>query len=333
MTFDGKILARARAQIDERRHINESERARREKYVYERIPKLREIDSELARLMADVAVKSLSGGIGLSEAMSSARTKAEALAEKRAELMRQSGLPEDYTDGIYDCPLCRDTGYILGKPCSCLLAAYKSEAVRELSSMLDLGGQCFDRFDLSLYDDKRGKNGDSPRSIMSATYDFCRKYAFEFKSSSPNLLFRGGTGLGKTFLSACIAKVVSEKGFSVVYDSTVSVLEAFEIQKFCRGDGSDDSASRVRRYLNCDLLILDDLGTEMTTGFTQSALYTLINTRLMSGGKTVISTNLTGDELHARYTDAIVSRIEGEYVLLCFAGRDIRAIKRERGLI
>lgn len=332
MTYDGKILARARAQIDEKRRLSESERSRRKTSAYERIPELREIDTKLAQLMADMAVKSISGGINLSKAISSVREKAAELAARRAKLMSECGLPEDYTDEVFSCPLCHDTGYVLGKPCSCLLAAYKSETVRELSSMLDLRGQCFDRFDLNLYDNKCGKNGDSPRNIMSATYDFCKKYALGFKDNSPNLLFRGGTGLGKTFLSACIAKVVSEKGFSVVYDSTVSVMEAFETQKFYRGESSDAASSRVRRYLNCDLLIMDDLGTEMTTGFTQSALYSLINTRLMNGGKTVVSTNLTEDELHTRYTAAIVSRIEGEFVLLNFAGRDIRSIKRERGL-
>jgi DNA replication protein DnaC len=127
--------------------------------------------------------------------------------------------------------------------------------------------------------------------------------------------------------------VVSEKGFSVVYDGCVAVLDAFETQKFDRGaEDFSESSSQVRRYLNCDLLILDDLGTEMTTAFTQSALYTLINSRLLSGGKTIISTNLTDEEMKRRYTPAILSRLRGEYMALQFAGRDIREVKKQRGL-
>lgn len=326
MAYDGKILARARALIDEKRAENEAEREKREAYAYGLIPELREIDAALARLMAGMATRALSGG-DMSEAVRTVRDEAGALAAKRAALLRENGLPEDYTDCKYSCGKCRDTGYVLGRPCDCLKAEYKAQAVNELSSMLDLKGQSFDLFDLKYYDDRRDKNGDSPRSIMAATYDFCKRYALDFRNTSPSLLFRGGTGLGKTFLSACIAKVVSDKGYSVVYDTAVSVFEAFETQKFCKNESGEPAGSKVRRYLNCDLLILDDLGTEMTTGFTQSALYTLINSRLQNGGKTIISTNLTEDELRLRYTPAVVSRIEGEYTVLRFAGKDIRKMR------
>lgn len=329
MAYDGKILARARALTEEKRNRAEVERERREAKAYGLIPELRAIDARLSRLMADTANRALGGG-DMGEILSAVRSQSETLSARRAALLREKGLPEDYTDPKYSCSKCRDSGYVLGKPCDCLKEAYKAEAVRELSSMLDLRGQSFENFDLSLYDAARNKDGDSPRSIMSATYDFCKKYASDFKHSSPNLLFRGGTGLGKTFLSACIAKVVSENGFSVVYDTAVSVFEAFESQKFDRNDLSGETAARVRRYLSCDLLILDDLGTEMTTGFTQSALYSLINSRLLAGLKTIISTNLSEDETRRRYTSQISSRIEGEYVCLDFIGKDIRAIRRER---
>lgn len=329
MAYDGKILARARALKEEQRSRAEAESARREAEAYTLIPELRSIDARLARLMADMATKALGGG-DMAETVASVRSSSEALSAKRAELLREKGLPEDYTEPRFDCGKCRDTGYVLGKPCECLKAAYSAEAVRELSSMLDLRGQCFENFDLSLYDAARNADGDSPRSIMSATYEYCKKYASDFKETSPNLLFRGGTGLGKTFLSACIAKLVSEKDCSVVYDTAVSVFEAFESQKFDRSDPGGETAARVRRYLSCDLLILDDLGTEMTTGFTQSALYNLINSRLLSGHKTIISTNLGEEDVRRRYTPQIVSRLEGDYICLNFVGRDIRAIKRER---
>ena len=144
------------------------------------------------------------------------------------------------------------------------------------------------------------------------------------------LLF-GAPGLGKTFLSACIARVVSEDGFSVVYDTAGHVFSQFESAKFRRDDDGDTAGEDVERCMNCDLLILDDLGTEMTTSFVQSALYQLINGRLLTGKSTVISTNLDPEELGRRYGAPLLSRLEGEYQLLPFVGTDIRRLKRERG--
>lgn len=332
MTYDGRILARVRDTIAEIKQKNETELSRRRAEVYACIPAVRETEAEITRLMTGVASEALKKGTDAGAAVENARSSCEALLKRRAELLSSGGYPADYINEIFNCPKCKDTGYVLGRPCDCLKNLYKAEAVRELSSMLNISGQSFESFDLSFYDDKYDHTWhDSPRAVMSATLSICREYAESFDNKSVNLLFRGNTGLGKTFLSACIARVVSEKGFSVVYDTAVSVMEAFEIQKFDRGGNSEEISSRVRRYMDCDLLILDDLGTEMTTNFTLSAMYTLINSRLISGGKTIITTNLSEDEMRKRYTPQIVSRLEGEYFPLNFAGRDIRAIKRERG--
>lgn len=334
MAYDGKILAKVRDLLAERKNNNSAEQGRRRAEVFARIPAVSEIEAEITGLMAGIAAAALNKCSDAGEYVAQVKEKCEALLERRSELLKAGGYPEDYTDEIFDCPLCRDSGYVLGKPCSCLKALYQTEATRELSQMLNISGQCFESFDLSYYDDIYDPAwGGSPKAMMSYAFNICRDYAADFKPSSVNLLFRGGTGLGKTFLAASIAKVVSEKGFSVVYDTAVSVMEAFELQKFDRGgEGAAEIASRIRRYMDCELLILDDLGTEMTTSFTQSALYTLVNGRLISGGKTIITTNLSEDELRRRYTPQIVSRLEGEYIALNFTGRDIRAIKRERGL-
>ena len=334
MAYDGKILARVREIIAEKKRNNESEQSRRRDAVYASIPAVMDIEAEITTLMSGVVAEALRKGADAGAAVSSAKEKCETLLKRRAELLLSGGYPANYIDEIYDCPACGDTGYVLGKPCSCLKELYKSETVGELSQMLNIDGQCFEKFNLSFYDNVPDyETGKVPCQTMSNILNLCRDYAADFKPSSVNLLFRGGTGLGKTFLSASIAKVVSEKGFSVVYDTAVSVMEAFELQKFDRsGEGAEEISSRVRRYMDCDLLILDDLGTEMTTSFTQSALYTLVNGRLIKGGKTIISTNLSEDEMRKRYTPQIVSRLEGEYHILNFAGRDIRAIKHERGL-
>ena len=156
---------------------------------------------------------------------------------------------------------------------------------------------------------------------MEHNFDVCRDYANQFSKGGGSLLLSGGTGLGKTFLSACIARVVSESGFSVVYDTAISIFSRFENAKFRPDDVSD---ADVRRCENCDLLILDDLGTEMTTSFVQSALYQIVNGRMLSGKSTIISTNLAPDELSARYGAPILSRIEGSYEILPFFGDDIR---------
>ena len=168
---------------------------------------------------------------------------------------------------------------------------------------------------------------------MKFVYNYCREYAANFSSASPSLLFRGGPGLGKTFLSACIAREVASNGFSVAYESAPRALGEFEAQRFSRDEAERDAASvKVRDYLECDLMILDDLGTEMTTSFTVSALYQLVNTRLIESRQTIISTNLSDEEIVRRYGPQTASRLAGEYELLSFAGSDIRRIKKERGL-
>ena len=157
----------------------------------------------------------------------------------------------------------------------------------------------------------------------------CKRYAENFSESSRNLLFQGGTGLGKTYLSACIARVVAARGFSVCYDTASAALDNYEKAKFSRDTEEGEAAAvRIRRMESCDLMILDDLGTEMPTPMAQSALYTLVNNRLVNGKKTIVSTNLSNDELAKRYTPQIASRILGEFQCLPFLGTDIRRLKR-----
>ena len=201
--------------------------------------------------------------------------------------------------------------------------------------MLDLGTQSFETFSLDWYSRERNpRMGISAWDNMEWVYNTCRTYAMNFQPGvSGNLLLTGGTGLGKTFLSAAIARVVSEKGCSVVYDTAGSIFRRFESQKFRREEGEEADAD-VERVLHCDLLILDDLGTEMTTAFVQSALYQIVNTRLMEKRATILSTNLSmvenNNEIASRYSPQIASRIEGEYQVMPFFGEDIRILKRQR---
>src|SRR5699024_1897437 len=206
------------------------------------------------------------------------------------------------------------------------------EQIQELSKLLDLGEQSFDAFRLDYYSDQLWPGrASSPRTNMDLVYEVCLNYAQKFgRFHFKNLFLTGAPGLGKTFLSACIARSVSEQGFSVVYDTAGNIFAQFENRKFQRdAEGVQTARDETRRYLNCDLLILDDLGSELTTQFTQSALYELINTRLVSDRRTVISSNLTPEDVVRRYTPQISSRLLGEFYILHFFGDDIRLLKRK----
>ena len=322
MALDGKLLARARENLENIHADNVAEHYLRQEKIYSRIPEIERIDTRLRTQMAELVGLTLRGGAELNAAIKALEDESLALQKKKAELLVERGYEMDYLDDIFSCKTCRDTGYFGGKMCSCLKALYNAEVTRELGTLLKNSDECFEKFDLSLYGDAR--------ESMEIVYNTCREYANSFSERSMNLMFQGGTGLGKTFLSACIARVVAGNGHSVCYDTASSALEAFETKKFSRdAQTAENAAVKVERMLDCELMILDDLGTEMPTPMSVSALYTLINTRLVNGRKTVISTNLTDAELSKRYNPQICSRLEGEFTKLPFFGSDIRLTKKE----
>jgi len=235
----------------------------------------------------------------------------------------------DYLEEKAACDKCNDSGFCGDKVCSCLQKYYNAQQKKELSQLLDLGNQSFDTFSLEWYPTRVNERiGRSPREHMEHIFETCSNFARHFEKKGGSLLLTGATGTGKTFLSACIAREVTERGFSVVYDTAAAIFRVMENEYFHRGE--EDNTDAVERFLRCDLLIMDDLGTELTTAFVQSALYRIINTRLTAGKSTVISTNLSPDELYERYTAQIFSRIEGEYEILPCLGDDIRLLKRQK---
>ena len=326
MAYDGRIMQRALARFDEDKQRRASQLEQRRRTAFARAPRLAEIDTELRGTMSRIISSALARGTDPLPAIRVLRDENLQLQRERAQLLASLGYPADWLEEKPACAQCGDTGYVQGGVCRCLRAYYAREQLAELSRLLPLGEDSFETFSFDWYDSAVQPDfGVSPRENMERNYDVCRDYAYQFARGGGNLLLSGGTGLGKTFLSACIARVVSENGFSVVYDTAASVFSRFEDAKFRRDDGGSEDADRC---MKCDLLILDDLGTEMTTSFVQSALYQLVNGRLLAGKSTIISTNLDPIELGGRYGAAIRSRLEGEYTVLPFYGEDIRKLKR-----
>lgn len=329
MSIDAKILSRAKRRLEEKKRAHALLRENRINEVYSKYPRIQQLDRELKGTVIDVIGLALKSAQDPSEKIAELRDLNLHLQSERIQALISAGYPPDYLDDEYICKSCHDTGYNGTELCACLKNLYDEEMKASLSSLFKLGCETFDTFDFSWYDDTPDPaTGISPRQNIEFIYEMCVQYARRFGRDSFNLFFNGPTGLGKTFLSACIARVVSEKGFSVVYDMAFSIFSAFEEEKFAKSGDTVSLRGELRRYLESDLLIIDDLGTEMTTAFTVSALYELLNTRLISGKKTVISSNLSLDELRRRYTPQIMSRLEGEFQVLKFCGRDIRLLKK-----
>ena len=323
MELDGKLLARARERLETQRAQRETQREALEREIFERSPELRRLDGRLRSAMGEL-ISAVARGADPRE-LRRIEDQALALRSQRAGALTALGYAPDALETGFACPRCCDTGYLPdGRPCDCLLTLYGEERSRQLSSLAQAGDRGFAAFDLSYY------SGED-RERMALNLSICKDFVRSFGPDSPDLLFQGGTGLGKTLMSRIIAAAVAEAGYSVVYETAQSAFSAFEDQKFSRdSEAYAQAGERVRRILGCELLILDDLGTELTTSFTQSALYNIVDSRLNSRKKTVISTNLTDEELARRYIPQIVSRLRGEYDALLFRGRDIRAIRNER---
>ena len=329
MSYDGRLMRQALARFDEDKQRRAENFRARERAIYTKCPRIEEIDRELSHTMAKIIASGLRRGTDPRPAIDALREENLNLQQEKRLLLTQMGLPGDYLEEKPACPRCNDTGFLGSEVCSCLRSYYVREQNKELSGLLDLGSQSFETFDFDYYSPLPDSElGISPRANMERVYDVCQDYAHEFSPKSGNLLLSGGTGLGKTFLSASIARVVSASGHSVVYDTAGHIFSLFEAQKFGR-ETDEETDGAVSRALGCDLLILDDLGTELMTSFVQSAIYQIVNTRLITGKKTVISTNLRPDEIGRRYGAPVLSRLQGEYQLLLFFGEDIRRRKKK----
>ena len=327
MSYSLEVVSRARARLAQAKEDRESENRQHLAAAYARVPRIRQIDLELRRTMAQAAQAAFLQGSDGRALLEQARQQNLELQQERSILAKEN-FEEGYLDDSPICDKCGGTGYIGTNMCECLLELCRQEQKKEVS-ILSGSRDTFNQFRLDYYPDRIDpKFGASPRAIMERNLKVCRTYALTFTPDAGNLLFVGGTGLGKTFLSACIARAVADRGCSVVYESAGHLFSKLEQAKF---NPSEEARREAARFTDCDLLILDDLGTEMPSQFTTAALYTLLNDRILEKKPMVISTNLNTEELGRRYSPQIASRLQGSFLLLPFVGEDIRVMKN-RGL-
>ena len=333
MSYDAAIVQRASARLARRKEIRERRRWDLEQELYRRQPRLRELDRAIGGTMAELAGLAISGKPIQADGpeIADIRRRNLELQAQRAELLHTLGYEPDALDPTPACAKCGDSGWAGAEMCTCLKELCAQEQMKALTALLNLTDeQNFDRLRLDVYSDQPWEGKRSPRENMKRVVTVCEGFARRFPDYPlHNLLLSGGTGLGKTFLSGCIAREVSGRGYSVVYDTAISLFSTFEAKKFSRELGQERQArDDTRRYLNCDLLILDDLGSELTTPLAQSTLYEVVNSRLQGGKHTIISTNLSMEQIGARYTPQVVSRLAGAYQELTFYGDDIRLMRR-----
>ncbi|MGM9586259.1 MAG: ATP-binding protein [Candidatus Limivicinus sp.] len=323
MAYSAEVVQRARARLAQAKEDRESENRQHLAEAYARVPRIKEIDMQLRRTMAQAAQAAFLQGSDGRELMEQLREENLTLQQERAELAAEN-FEEGFLDETPICEKCGGSGYVGSNMCECLRELCRQEQKKEVS-ILSGSKESFNQFRLDYYPDRFDpQHGASPRTIMERNFQNCRRYATTFSLNAGNLLFVGGTGLGKTFLSACIARTVADRGYSVVYETAAHLFGKLEKAKF---NPSEESRREAEKFTACDLLIVDDLGTEMPGQFVTASLYSLLNDRMLSGKPMVISTNLNVEEVGRRYTPQIASRLYGGFQRLTFVGEDIRVLK------
>lgn len=316
MGYDQKINTAARAELENRRRQAESTAAQNLTDFLENCPRAGEIKRQLASNAAAAAKAVLAGGDVRGE-MEKYKALGLALNREYEGILASCGLSRRDIEPQYTCPKCKDTGFVDGHMCECYRQLRRNTAYRQLSTELPLARCTFDSFSLDYY-----RGDQRAMRQMSTVLNACQSYAQNLRPDSPSFLFWGNTGLGKTHLSLAIANVALDKGLGVVYGSVQGFAVALEKERFDRdNEGSESTAGSLK---SCDLLILDDLGTEFPSAYVNAAIYDVVNARLLSGKPTIISTNLNLSALEKRYSDRFASRIAGNYGMLEFMGKDIR---------
>lgn len=317
-------------EYDERRFYNKHELDNRRQAAYKVIPELKDLDDEIISLSAKSGRQALFGN---TEALKELNDKVAIIKEKQTQLLIENGFPKDYLLMQYKCSKCKDTGFIGNEKCNCFKQAIADQIYESSNIKSVLDRENFRTFSFKYYSDDYVDDsiGLSPLSNMQKIVATCKSFIRHFDKKHENLLFLGNTGVGKTFLANCIAKELLDRGFTVIYLTAFRLFDILEKHKFGKEANDTLTASNQFEYiLDCDMLIIDDLGTELNNSFTTSQLYLIINERLLRQKSTLISTNLSLDNLNTIYSERIYSRIISNYCIRRIIGEDIRLHKAVR---
>lgn len=323
MRYSVEVIDKARDEIQRRRNTALNTRAQRISELKIKAPEIVKLTNTLAETNVKLC-QAIIGGNNSSDIIEKIKNENLDTQKKLKEMLVMFNYPQDYLEFLYTCKKCKDNGSVMGKNCECYEELLMKYSVEELNKNCNIDLHSFDEFKVDFYPTDRLQSGYTVRAQMIEAYKYCVEYAEEFDLDSPSLIFKGNTGLGKTFLSSAIAKKVTERGFSVVFDSVSNMLRSIENERFGRSD--KDTLSVL---LNADLVILDDFGSEGTNKLHEPVLYEIINGRINKNLPMIISTNYSSNELDNKYNERIISRISS-FIPIYFYGNDIRQQIRQR---
>ncbi len=315
MTDYNKKRLRAAQEADEKREKLHAE-----------IPRIFEIEQEIKLFSINLSKIYLSNPENIEEQVNKFKQSVEDLKKERQLIYEKNNIPKNYLDIEYECPKCNDTGYRPdGKRCTCFNKQIINNLYKISNMVHMLGKENFNTFDINIFSNEVYKNEKlTPRQNMYYVLEISEDFCSNFHDTNMNLLFYGGTGLGKTFMCNCIAGELLKSEISVLYQTSFSLFEIVEIHKFNKTDETEENRMNYNMIFTCDLLIIDDLGTEVSNSFTNAELFNIVNERMITEKKTIISTNLSLEQLRDTYSDRITSRIFNNFVPLKFYGKDLR---------
>ena len=320
MSLNEKYYAAAHFQLDKRREHNKTLEENRRDEVLKKIPEYGLLESRLALTASKIAPAILAHDQNITELIENLRRENINIQQNMKALLEGSGLPADYLDPIYSCPVCNDRGCADGKWCGCFMKLVYAAAAKDMNEQAAMTLSRFVDFNLNLYSDSPCPDNPavSQKTAMTEVFTQCFKFAENFDGSENGILMMGATGLGKTHLSLSIANRVIERGYSVIYGSVPELLRTLNNEQFGRSGG--DTMSLLT---GCDLLVLDDLGAENSSDYNLSQVYEIINARVNRRLPMIVSTNFSIRELPDRYSDRICSRLFSMHKML-FYGSDNR---------
>ncbi|QSX05232.1 ATP-binding protein [Sedimentibacter sp. zth1] len=320
------VLSKIRTEYEHKRLKALNDLDRRKEKVYTMFPRVEEIDKEIALTSIKLSKIILLKPENVEQEVTKLKEKIDNLRKEKSQIFKDNKIPKNYFEIKYKCSICRDTGFLdNGKRCKC----YKQSIIESLYHMSNikqmLEKENFNEFNINIFSNQKfGDEPITPRQNMYTIFATCEDFCNNFDKVNNSMLFYGGTGLGKTFMCNCIASELIQRGKTVIYQTAANIIDIVENHRFNKNDETQINKENYKFLFDCDLLIIDDLGTEFNNSFTNSELFNIINSRMTSGKKMVVSTNLSLDQLASTYSDRIISRVFNEFAICYFYGKDLR---------